>query len=139
MWLKKFCIILVCVWTIGSMAVPVSATEAELVNFTLRDTGGVLPYATGSFSVTVPAETEAKADSSFPMAAGETIKIKATYSPFYASVDFILVTPDKTRHCFSITDGSIEKAVQISESGNYTLVVRNNSNSEIVVTGRIEY
>ena len=47
-----------------------------------------LERASGSFNMTVPAKSILRADKSFPLEAGETVTIKATYSPFSASVDF---------------------------------------------------
>ena len=73
------------------------------------------------------------------MAAGETVTIKASYSPFSASVDFGLVAPDGKFYYFNITDGSIDKTIQVDESGNYTLQVRNNSNYEVKVSGFVNY
>lgn len=42
-----------------------------------------LERASGSFNMTVPAKSILRADKSFPLEAGETVTIKATYSPFY--------------------------------------------------------
>ena len=50
--------------------------------------------ATGRFSMEVPGGALVKASSSFPLEAGETVTIKATYTPFSASVDFGLIAPD---------------------------------------------
>ena len=61
------------------------------------------------------------------MAAGETVTIKASYSPFDASVDFGLVAPDGKYYCVNITDGSIDQTIVVNESGDYTLRIRNNS------------
>lgn len=47
-----------------------------------------LERASGSFNMTVPAKSILRADKSFPLEAGETVTIKATYSPFSASVDY---------------------------------------------------
>lgn len=84
--------------------------------------GGVVTYAvdaTGSFNMDVPANTTVKANSSFPLEVGEVVTIKATYSPFSASVDFGLIAPDNlfeysARDCapqplkLSIHSGGIE-------------------------------
>lgn len=39
--------------------------------------------------MTVPAKSILRADKSFPLEAGETVTIKATYFPFSASVDLV--------------------------------------------------
>lgn len=49
-----------------------------------------LERASGSFNMTVPAKSILRADKSFPLEAGETVTIKATYSPFSASVDYYM-------------------------------------------------
>ena len=50
--------------------------------------------ATGKFDMEVRANRTVKAGSSFPLEVGEVVTIKATYSPFSASVDFGLIAPD---------------------------------------------
>lgn len=97
------------------------------------------PFAIGSFSMSIPAKSQAMANSSFSLAAGETVTIKASYYPFSASVDVGLVAPDGKFYYFNITNGSIDKTIQVSESGKYTLMVRNNSSNEIEVSGFVNY
>ena len=74
-------------------------------------------FATESFSISIPAKSKTSANSSFPLAAGETVTIKASYSPFDASVDFGLVAPDSKYYCVNITDGSIDQTIVVNESG----------------------
>lgn len=47
--------------------------------------------AMGQFDFELPPKTLMKANSSFPMERGETVKITASYSPESASVDFGLI------------------------------------------------
>lgn len=136
---KMICIVLTFVLIIGALPVPANAAEiAESAqsNFlmTLRDT-----RATGSFSMSIAAKTKSLAATSFSLAAGETVTIKASYIPFDASVDFGLVDSDGVFHYFNITDGSIDKTILIEETGKYTLQVRNNSNGEVKVSGFVNY
>ena len=95
--------------------------------------------ATGRFSMDVPGGALVKASSSFPLEAGETVTIKATYTPFSASVDFGLVDSQGTFYYFNVTDGSVDKTIQVEESGDYTLQIRNNSNVEVKVSGFVNY
>lgn len=82
MHLKRFfCVVLVCMLFVGLVGMPVGATELEdtvsenaMLNF-------MLSRATGSFNMTIPAKTKLSASTSFPLAAGETVTIKASYSP----------------------------------------------------------
>lgn len=50
--------------------------------------------ASGKFSMDIPGNTAKEAESSFPLEVGERVTIKASYSPFSASVDFGLIAPD---------------------------------------------
>lgn len=50
--------------------------------------------AMGQFDFELPPKTLMKANSSFPMERGETVKITASYSPESASVDFGLIDSD---------------------------------------------
>lgn len=95
--------------------------------------------ATGKFSMEVPGETSVQASTSFPLEAGETVEIKATYSPFSANVDFGLIAPDGLFYSVNVTDGSVDQVIEIVERGNYTLAVRNNSSTTISVSGYVNY
>jgi len=75
------------------------------------------------------------ADTSFPLEVGETVTINASYSPGPASVDFGLVDDDGIFHSVNVTDGNIDYTIQITERGNYTFAVRNNSSTTIAVSG----
>ena len=140
MHLKRFfCVVLVCMLFVGLVGLPVGATELEdtvsenaMLNF-------MLSRATGSFNMTIPAKTKLSASTSFPLAAGETVTIKASYSPFSASVDFGLIAPNGVYYYFNVTDGSIDKTIQVPESGDYTLQIRNNADIEVEVAGFVNY
>lgn len=136
---RIICAALACMLTIGMFAVPVRATEVETIAPEMEMMNLVMPIATGSFNMNIPAKSQARANSSFSLAAGETVTIKASYSPFSASVDFGLIAPDGKFYCFNITGGSIDKTVQVNESGRYTLQIRNNSSTTIEVSGFVNY
>ena len=95
--------------------------------------------ATGAFAMSIPAKSIAQADSSFNVTAGDCVTIKASYAPFGASVDFGLVDSDGVFFCFQATNGSVDRMIQIEESGRYTLRVRNNSANEVQVSGFASY
>ena len=71
--------------------------------------------------------------------AGETVRIYATYSPDDASVDIGLIDPDGIFHYFNVTDGTIDKTIEIAESGNYRLAVKNNSSKTVKISGFVKY
>ena len=130
---------LVCVLMFGMSYTPANA-EAVISNGPERfTTHQIVPFATNSFSMTISAKTKALADTSFSMMSGETVTIKASYAPFDASVDFGLVDSDGVFHYFNITNGSIDKTMRISKSGKYTLQIKNNSDSEVKVSGFVNY
>ena len=131
--------VLACVAIVGAVSVPASAAEIEITapeNFTDKL---IAPFATRSFNMSIPAKSKVIANSSFPLAAWETVTIKASYSPFSASVDFGLVDSQGTFYYFNVTDGSVDKTIQVEESGDYTLQIRNNSNVEVKVSGFVNY
>lgn len=131
--------VLACVAIVGAVSVPASAAEIEITaleNFTDKL---IAPFATRSFNMSIPAKSKVIANSSFPLAAWETVTIKASYSPFSASVDFGLVDSQGTFYYFNVTDGSVDKTIQVEESGDYTLQIRNNSNVEVEVSGFVNY
>lgn len=124
---------------IGSSSTPVSAIKVEPITPQTTIKNFASPRATESFSINIPAKTQLSANTSFPLAAGETVTIKASYSPFSASVDFGLVAPNGVYYYFTITNGSIDKTIQVPESGDYTLRIRNNANVEVKVVGFVNY
>ena len=136
---RIICMVLACVAIVGAVSVPASAAEiviTALENFTDKL---IAPFATRSFNMSIPAKSKVIANSSFPLAAWETVTIKASYSPFSASVDFGLVDSQGTFYYFNVTDGSVDKTIQVEESGDYTLQIRNNSNVEVKVSGFVNY
>ena len=65
--------------------------------------------------------------------------IKASYSPFSASVDFGLIAPDGYFYSLNTNDGSFDNAIEVNQRGHYYLAVRNNSAVTIDVSGYVNY
>ncbi len=133
------CMALICVLLVSTLSFPASATEISIPPTLELFEYGIAPLATNSFSMSIPAKTKAVANMSFPLMAGETVTIKASYAPFSASIDFGLIAPDGKFYYFNITNGSIDKTIKVSESGSYTLQIRNNSDGEVKVSGFVNY
>lgn len=95
--------------------------------------------ASGRFDITVMAGALKPAKTSFPMAAGETVTINATYSPSSADIDFGLVDKNGTFHYLKGENGVFNKKIEIPENGTYTFAVRNNSNVSVNVMGFVKY
>lgn len=95
--------------------------------------------ASGKFEMDVPGHKLVKAKTSFPLEAGEQVTVKASYSPFDADVDFGLITEDGVFHFLSVDSGSFDRTITVSERGNYTFAVRNNSEETVKVSGFVKY
>lgn len=132
---RRLSMVLCCMLLVSMISIPVNAAEIQ----TTTQEISLSPRATGSFNWTIPAKTKAQGDIVFPLAAGETVTIKASYSPFSASVDFGVIAPDGGYYGFNITSGSIDKTIRVSESGDYIFQIRNNSSTEIEVSGFVNY
>ena len=133
------CMALAVIMVMNFVYFPVSAVEVE--NTTPKSTMKtiVVPCATESFSISIPAKTALSANTSFPLAAGETVTIKASYAPFSASVDFGLIAPDGVYYYVTITNGSIDQTIRVPENGDYVLQIRNNEDFAVDVAGFINY
>jgi lipoprotein len=131
---KRFLsLVLLSAIVVSCLVVSTEATEYQ---------GRALTYvvdATGSFDTDVPANTTVKAKRSFPLEVGEVVTIKATYSPFSASVDFGLIAPDNLFYGLNTKNGSFDEEIEVTQRGNYVLAVRNNSSQTIHVSGHVNY
>ncbi len=136
---RMICMVFACILMIGTVSFPVRAAEVETAPGKSSVEELIMPLATNSFNMNIPAKSRIKADSSFSLVAGETVAINASYAPFDASVDFGLVDSDGVFHYFNVTDGSIDKTMRIEKNGSYTLQVRNNSSTEVKVSGFVNY
>ena len=65
--------------------------------------------------------------------------IKASYTPFSVSVDFGIIAPDGLFYSVNTTTGSFDKTIQVTQTGQYTMAVRNNSSTTISVSGYVKY
>lgn len=119
-------------------SVSVSATAAGCTD-QIQARDSIVLRATGHFDIDVPAKTLRKAGTSFSMEYGETVTIKASYTPFSANVDFGLIDSNGDFYHFTETDGSVDRTIRISSRGKYTFAVRNNSSYEISVSGYVNY
>ena len=135
---KVLSMVLVCLLFAG-LVTPVHADEVEAFTLQTISANTVAPYSTDFFTVTVPAKSSAVTDTTISLSAGETVTIKASYAPTSAKVDFGLVAPSGTYYYFTATGGSINKTMEVSENGSYTLKIRNNASTSVKVTGSVKY
>lgn len=130
---RFFCMVVACATAISCLSMNTGAVSVKESNTEL-----VIQRATGQFNMDVSANSLATASSSFPLEAGETVRINASYSPD-ASMDFGLIDSDGRFHYLNVTTGSIDKTIRIEEHGNYTFAVRNNSAKTVTVSGFVRY
>lgn len=131
---KLICTVLACAMFVSCLCINAGAIEC-----TPQEEVISIARATGRFSTDVPGGATFQASTSFPLEAGESITIKASYTPFSASVDFGLIAPDGLLYSINVTSGSIDQAIVVNRRGNYTFAIRNNSSVPISVSGYVNY
>ena len=131
---KYFCMVLALMLVARCLCINGGATE-----ITGQMETPIIMRASGKFEMDIPGHKLVKAKTSFPLEAGEQVTIKASYSPFDANVDFGLITEDGVFHFLSVDSGSFDRTITVSERGNYTFAVRNNSSKTINVSGYVNY
>ena len=95
--------------------------------------------ASGRFSITVKAGDVRKADTSFPLEKGDTVRIKASYAPADATVNFGLPGPDNQFYYIPVSTGAIDETIEVNQHGYYTLTIENTSDSDVTVNGYVNY
>ena len=132
---------IVCLFAFSTLFVNAEAASTMVipspVEFEQDTSVGVL--ASGSFSMSIAPYAKSQANKSFPLEAGETVSISAVYTPNNASMDFGLVDSDGVFHYFNVSNGNVDKTIRVSENGNYTFAIRNNSNKTVKVSGFVHY
>ena len=127
---------------VGCLCTSAGAVERDLIenpyNCAVVEASAIM-RASGSFNVSVRPYARAKGDTDFPLEAGETVRIYATYSPDDASMDFGLVDPDGVFHYVNTENGTIDTTIEVPESGNYRLGIKNNSGNTVKVSGFVKY
>lgn len=125
---RSLCLLLVLVMMASCIGTAYAATP-----------GSASPQAFNSFQMNLLAGELGKAESSFSLAAGETVTINAVYTPADASVEFGLISPDGLFHPLPGSDGAFKATIEVPTRGQYTLAVRNNSHGEVSVAGVVNY
>lgn len=131
---KGICLLLASILTFACLTMDAGAAQTETGAHTL-----VIERASGRFSVNVSGQSTFTADSAFPLDFGDTVTIKATYTPRSASVDFGLIAPDGAFYSLNTTNGSFSETIKVDQRGSYTLAIRNNSGSTVSVSGTVTY
>ena len=118
-------------------AIERDSTEATY-NCAVVETDAIMRAST-SFRIGVEPYARSRGDTDLLLEEGETVRIYATYSPQNVCLDFGLIAPDGVFHYVSAEDGTIDTTIEVPESGNYRLGIRNNSGSTVKVSGFVKY
>jgi len=103
------------------------------------DNSTVILRATGRLDCKISANTIEPVNAEFYLETGDKVTFNCTYTPKSASVDFGYIDSNHVFHYLNCTSGSIYKALEATESGQYTIAIRNNASYAITVTGTIKY
>lgn len=133
------CILLAAVLAGGILAREFRAEQQVTPIQDMEVEAAVVPSASFDMSIGLQAQGRIRAESSFPLEAGDLVTIQAAYSPAPASVDFGLVGPDGKYYFVNVTDGSIHQTIQVDQKGSYTLQVRNQSQETVRISGTVKY
>ncbi len=134
---RVLCLALTCVVAFGCFCTNTGAADVPTLENTPEES--VIMRASGSFNISVGAYKKTAADTVFPLAAEETVRIRANYAPEDASMDFGLIDSKGGFHYVNVTTGSIDATIKIPENGNYTLAIINNSGNTVKVSGIVNY
>lgn len=112
---------------------------AMLSCFTIMASADNVARASGSFEITISPGTIKKTSTALPLEADDKVTIKASYTPFSATVDVGLVDEDQNFYYFTVSNGSVDKTIVVPARGNYYFAVRNRGKNEISMSGYIDY
>ena len=132
---RIFCRVTVLICIIGCVCMNANAANNALLPDMVSETAVV--RASGSFDSDVQPGKILALGNPLPLAAGETVSIRANYTPENASMDFGLVDENSTFYHINTKTGSINQKIEVVEKGNYTFAIRNNSSVVVKVAGII--
>ena len=134
---RIFCRVTVLICIIGCVCMNANAANNALLPDMVSETAVV--RTSGSFDSDVQPGKILALGNPLPLAAGETVSIRANYTPENASMDFGLVDENSTFYHINTKTGSINQKIEVVEKGNYTFAIRNNSSVVVKVAGIIRY
>lgn len=98
-----------------------------------------MPLTTASFNQSIPAHSICTVSPQLSFRAKHLVTFNCSYSPSSASMDFGVLTPDGRFYAIPVKGGSINQTLEISQAGNYSVAIRNNSSQTVSVVGFVEY
>lgn len=116
------------------------AMERNLIDLsaiTQDEEDTLLSLVTGSINAAVsPLST--KTIRQVSLQSGGVITINCSFSPLSASMDFGVIDTSGRFYFINGKEGSINRAIEISQAGTYQVVVRNNSSQAVRVVGFVD-
>lgn len=132
MWYKRLATsLLACMLFLSVSLVPTAAAEVTNGDIVISRSTGRLNH---SLSTGITLITQA-----LPYVKGDTIKYDCTYTPKSSSVDFGYIDSNNAFHYLNCTSGSINNSIEIGQTGQFTLAIRNNEDYAVTVTGTVKY
>lgn len=131
--MKRFwSVILACMLAFCCSVLPASAIEVSI-------NPSAISRVSGRLNQNIPAKTIAYMGDEFSLVSGDIVSYNCAYTPKSASVDFGFVAPDGLFYSLNSTSGSINKSIKVSQTGMFTLAIRNNASYAVTVTGTVKY
>lgn len=151
---KLICALLTCVMVAGCLPVSADASDSpndaivwqEDLNWEQIDLSrvvhpidSVMPMTNTSANASVSSHSIYAIAQSIYLPARSTVTFNCSYSPSSASMDFGVITSSGRFYYINVKEGSINQAIEISESGSYSVAIRNNSSQTVSVVGFVDY
>lgn len=131
---KRFWAALIsCALALGCCFVSAAATDVS------SPEDPVVARVSGRLDHKISANTIVAITEWFSLEDGDIIKYDCTYTPASASMDFGFFAPDGLFYSLNTTSGSINKSIQVNQTGQYRLAIRNNEDYAVTVTGTVKY
>ena len=153
--MRRFiCAFLVCAVIQGCIAPPVKAAQVPGENvIQLEDLewewvdisaveqweDGIAPATIDSVNKTMSKHSMGVVVPSRFFEANSIVTFDCSYSPPSASMDFGVITSSGRFYNVNSREGSINQAIRISQSGSYSVAIRNNSAQNVTVIGTVSY
>ncbi len=144
---KIFCVLFVCAFSAGclnicALAVDVNNNRRQLEELAYQEASGndaPITRVSSYFNVSLGDGELAVTDTSFFLEIGDTVSFNASYSPNFANLDYGLIAPDGYFYYANSTNGSMNKSIRVSQHGEYTLAIQNNTAFTVWATGYVNY
>lgn len=151
---RLICALMVCAAALGSIIPPAKAVEVpnetivwlEDMEWEWVDLSTVkccetnlTPLTIDSIDKSMSKHSIGCVTQSIDFNANDMITFNCSYSPSPASLDFGVIASNGKFYSINVKGGSINQTIGISESGSYTVAIRNNSSQTVRVVGFVNY